>query len=242
MTEPLLKTAWHAEGIFRDRPNRFLGIVDLPKEHGGPGQLVHVHDPGRLSELLFAGNRVVLRRADRPGRKTAWTLMAARYDHQWVLVNSGLHRQISHALLSDCEASPLGPAASLDAEVTYGNSRLDYRVTMPDGSTVWLEVKGCTLALDHTALFPDAPTSRGARHMRELMEIVRGGERAALLILIFRRDVRCFSPNAVTDPCFAQVFSRAVAAGVEVYPAMCSCSPGGVIRYHGCTVLCHGSS
>ncbi len=238
MAKLLLKTTWDAEGIFRDRPNRFLGIVDLPEEHGGPAQAVHIHDPGRLRELLFPGNRVMLKKADRPGRKTAWTLMAARYEDQWVLVNSGLHRQISHALLSSPEISPLGSALKLDAEVRLGKSRIDYRVQPVSGPAVWVEVKGCTLARGGIALFPDAPTSRGARHVLELAEMLKQGERAALLILIFQQDVHCFAPNSEMDPKFATAFEQAVKEGLEVYPLLCSCSADGSIWYDGSTVVC----
>ncbi len=238
MRKLLLKTVWDAEGIFRERPNRFVGIVDLPDEYGGSAQAVHVHDPGRLTELLFPGNRVMLKRADRPGRKTAWTLMAAQYQGQWVLVNSGLHRQISFAILGEAEISPLGFGVRLEPEVKFGNSRLDYRVILSSGETVWVEVKGCTLARGRVALFPDAPTDRGTRHVMELLEIIKQGERAALLILIFRNDAQCFSPNAETDPKFAAAFKEAVAKGVEVYPVVCSCSADGSIFYERDTVLC----
>ena len=238
MHKPLLKTDWDAEGIFKDRPNRFLCIVDLPDKYGGPGQAVHVHDPGRLTELLYPGNRVMLKRADRPGRKTAWTLMAALYEGQWILVNSGLHRKISYAILSDPAISPLGAARRIDPEVMFGKSRLDYRILAASGSTVWVEVKGCTLARDGVALFPDAPTSRGTRHVRELVEISAQGDRAALLILIFQHNVRCFAPNSETDPEFAAAFHEAVADGVKAYPVLCSCSADGTIFYNGRTVLC----
>ncbi len=237
MNKLLLKTTWDAEGIFRERPNRFLGIVDLNEEFGGPGQGVHIHDPGRLQELLYPGNRVALKRSTRPGRKTGWTLMAARHQTQWILVNSGLHRQISHAVLTDPDISPLGQADTIQAEINFGRSRLDYRIVLEDGSVVYVEVKGCTLSENRVALFPDAPTSRGLRHIHELMEIKTEGERAAMLILVFRQDIDCFSPNGKTDPKFATAFYQAVKNGVEVYPMVCSCNSRG-IWFEKNTVLC----
>ncbi len=237
MYRKLLKLDWDAEGVFRERPNRFVGMVELPPEHGGGIEAVHVHDPGRLRELLFPGARVALKHADRPGRKTAWTLVAAQHQGEWVLVNSGLHRAISHALLSSPGLSPIGEASHIVPEVMFGKSRLDYRIERADGTLVYVEVKGCTLAVDGVALFPDAPTKRGARHVAELMELKALGHRAAIIILVFRKNVRCFRPNRATDPEFAAVFQKAVAAGVEVYPVVCAVQDRAV-WYQGETGLC----
>ena len=240
MQVQLLKKEFDAEGIFRQRINRFVGIVDLDERHGGPGQKVHVHDPGRLSELLYPGNRVKLVRASRPGRKTAWTLMAARFDDQWVLVNSGLHRKISEAIINDASVSPFGELDKVDAEVRAGASRLDYRLVTTGGEIVWVEVKGCTLARDGIALFPDAPTTRGVRHVEELVSLRSRGFRAAMMILVLRTDALCFAPNGLTDPLFEAAFSRAVSAGVEVYPVLCSCSGQGEICYEHKLEPCKG--
>ena len=238
MRRQLLKIAVDAEGIFRERPNRFLGIVDLPLEYGGPGQKVHVHDPGRLMELLFPGNRVLLIHAERPGRKTAWTVAAAWCEGEWVLINSGLHHKISSAILADPEISPFGRPESVDAEVNSGNSRLDYRMLLPGESRVWVEVKGCTLSRDGVALFPDAPTKRGVRHVRELVDLKVHGDRAALLILVFRQDVICFSPNYLTDAGFARAFAHAVSSGVEVYPLVCSFTHEGDVCFEKRISVC----
>ena len=234
----LLKINWDAEGIFKERLNRFVGIVDLPEEYGGPAQAVHVHDPGRLKELLYPGARVALKRADKPGRKTSWTLIAARHHGEWVLVNSGLHRQISQCLLTDPEISPFSQVAGIVPEVRLGKSRLDYRLDFDEGPSVFVEVKGCTLAVDGIALFPDAPTARGSRHVQELIAIMDEGFRAGLVILIFRRNVRCFSANGKTDPGFAQVFRDAMNAGVEVYPVACAVEQNAV-WYEGMVDICN---
>ena len=237
MRKRLLKIPWDAEGVFIERPNRFVGIVELPSEHGGKRDAAHVHDPGRLKELLYPGARVALKKAEGKGRKTAWTLVAAFHDGEWVLVNSGMHRKISQALISEYVVSPFGKAVHVEPEVRFGTSRLDYRLVTSDGEEVYVEVKGCTLAIDGVALFPDAPTKRGARHVQELMEVVAKGCRAALLVLIFRSNVRCFMPNALTDPLFASVFAKALNVGVEAYPVACSVQ-GGSVWYEGPVALC----
>ena len=89
-------------------------------------------------------------------------------------------------------------------------------------------MKGCTLAVDGVALFPDAPTKRGRKHLETLMEMKASGNRAALMILIFRHEARCFSPNEETDPRFTETFRSAMEAGVEVHPV--------VFRYDGVNV------
>ncbi len=209
-----------AEGTFLERPNRFLGVVRL----GGDRVPVHVHDPGRLGEILFPGNRVLLRRATSARRKTRWDLVAGRCEGHWVLVHSGYHRKIAETMLSSEELSPLGEVESLRAEVGYHQSRLDF-LAQVDGKRVWIETKGCTLCRDGVALFPDAPTVRGRRHMEHLRELRMKGDRAAALILVFRPDAQCFAPNADTDPGFATAFWMAVEAGVEVYPLLLGFSP-----------------
>ncbi len=212
-----------AEAAFRRRPNRFLAVVDIEVEELKEIE-AHVHDPGRLTELLYPGNRLLLRRAHGTSRKTKWDVIAARYEGKWIPVHSGLHRQISEWVLHG-EHSPFGTVEEIRPEVTVGHSRLDFVLTLRDGRRLGVEVKGCTLAVDGTALFPDAPTERGRRHLETLMEIREEGGRAALMVLIFRPDARCFSPNGETDPKFAETFKRAVEKGVEVYPV--------VFRYDG---------
>lgn len=205
---------------FRARPNRFLGSAIVLRENGGMSEeLVHVHDPGRLKELLYAGNRVLLRRAASPERrKTAWDLLAAAHDDQWVFVHSGYHRRIAERILGDPKLSPLGPITSLRAEVKYGKSRIDFLATRGNDKEALIEVKGCTLAIHGKALFPDAPTERGRRHLATLMEAREAGFEATVVMLIFRPDARRFAPNRVTDPAFAELFGSAVRAGVTVFP------------------------
>jgi len=109
--------------------------------------------------------------------------------------------------------------------VTVGHSRLDFVLTDNRGTEIGVEVKGCTLAVDGVALFPDAPTERGRRHLEVLMDMKASGKSAALIVLIFRHDARCFRPNELTDPKFAETFHRAVSKGVDVFPV--------VFRYDG---------
>jgi len=206
-----------AEGALVERSNRFLAIVDIEGADGRAERCkAHVHDPGRLLELLYLGNRLLLRRAGNPLRKTQWDVIAARCENDWILIHSGFHRYISDWLLSGPD-NPFGTLDGITPEVTVGHSRLDFMAEDADGRTIGIEVKGCTLAVGGQALFPDAPTERGRKHVETLIELVEGGKRAGLLVLAFRPDAESFAPKADTDPRFADAFWRAVDAGVEVH-------------------------
>ena len=231
MAVPVLEIPCDAEGIFLERPNRFLGIVDILLLGEKNDEKVHVHDPGRLEELLYPGNRVLLRRAGGKNRKTKWDLIAARYEDEWILVHSGYHRAISEWVLGS-DFSPFGEAMEIQPEVTVGHSRLDFVITDPEGNEIGVEVKGCTLALDGVALFPDAPTERGRRHIETLMEMIEGEKKAGLLILVFRRDAKFFLPNEATDPKFAEVFRSGIERGVMVHPLLFSYD-GEMVYYEG---------
>ncbi|HPQ40921.1 MAG TPA: DNA/RNA nuclease SfsA [bacterium] len=211
------------EAEFLVRPNRFLGLARLPgsaADTEDPPEKIHIHDPGRLKELLFPGNRILLRRADNPDRKTRWDLIAARYRDEWILVNSSFHRGIAEAVFRDPQISPFPEMKEWRAEVTIGHSRLDFMGTVAGHGgiprTLAIETKGCTLAVNGTALFPDAPTTRGARHLDALINLKSTGTAAAVLMFVFRPDALRFAPFAERDPLFAARFRAAAEAGVDI--------------------------
>lgn len=214
MTEMLMQVGWDSEAVFVERPNRFLGIVDI----GGSEEKAHVHDPGRLKELLYPGNKVLLKRAQRQDRKTAWGLIAAQHQGRWIFTNSAYHSSLARKLL-ESEYGPITDIASIRPEVNFGSSRLDFLITRNDGSQVVIEVKGCTLTMDGKAVFPDAPTERGRRHVKELVELTHKGYQAMLLVLVLGPPAVCFRPNHNTDPGFADAFNDAIKQGVQVYAA-----------------------
>ncbi len=217
------------EVVLLQRSNRFLGVVRID----GKEEKVHIHDPGRLKELLYEGNRVLVKRADKDGRKTGWDLIAAMYGDKWILVNSAYHRPISEHIVRDI----LFPGANeVKPEVTVGHSRLDFAVKA-GGETTGIEVKGCTLTENGIALFPDAPTERGRKHLQTLMDMIDRGQKAMLLVLVFRSDSTCFSPNERTDPEFAATFREAVKKGVEVRPFVLNFD-GEVVRQVGEIGIC----
>ncbi len=232
-----LELDWDHRATFVSRPNRFLAraIVDGMEEEGP--QNIHVHDPGRLKEVLLPGNRLLVRRANDGSRKTGWDLIAGKVGDTWVLVNSSFHRPISQSILADSSLNPFGRARELKPEIRVGRSRLDYLMIDENGSEVYIEVKGCSLTVDEVALFPDAPTSRGARHLEELIELVEQGHRAGIMILVLGPRAECFSPNPKTDPRFSETFLKALEAGVEAHPLSFRIE-GRVISYIGPLPIC----
>ena len=202
-------------GKFLERPNRFICEAEL-----SDGKIVtaHVHDSGRIKELLYKGNYVSLRKAkDMSKRKTEWDLISAKAeDGEDILLNSSFHRYISENILRDFEISPFGEVDLVKAEVKNGHSRLDYMLEK-DGKKIWVEVKGVSLSVNKRAIFPDAPSERATKHLNTLMEIKKNGERACVLLLVFR-DSDSFIPNYETDKLFFETFYKTLENGVEVYP------------------------
>lgn len=216
-----------AKGKFLSRPNRFIGNCQLDS---GENIVAHVHDSARLRELLFPGNTVSLRKAKNlENRKTGWDLISAMADDgEEILVNTSFHRYIGEKLFGDGEISPFGKIDSIKAEVKLGKSRLDFCLEK-DGEKIYVETKSVTRTIDKVALFPDAPSIRAVKHMKELIEIREKGERAAVVIMLFRKAEK-FRPKGETDPDFERVYYEALKKGVEVYPIQFELKDGKI--YH----------
>jgi sugar fermentation stimulation protein A len=233
---PLLKLDDLTPAVFLERRNRFVGSAEIDGER----DIIHVADPGRLTELLYPGNRILLRKAPEGSpRKTRWSLMAAMGQEDWVLLNTFLHREVAQGILTDPCISPFGRLRQWKAEASPQGfrSRFDF-LLHPEGSgPVWLEVKGCTLRDGQRALFPDAPTTRGTRHLRELTQLSEEGCICAVMFLVFPAGVRCFAPNRDTDPDFHAAFLEAVGAGVGIYPLALRFN-GSVVMYRGSIPVC----
>lgn len=226
MTE-LLRIAGGQPARFLTRRNRFLLSAETTD-----GEIVDVHvpDPGRLKELLYPGNDLLVLPALTTGqRKTHWSLLAARDPTGWILVNTGFHRRLSEKLF-ESRFSPFGPAGSLKAEVKApsGTSRLDFLIN----DRIWVEVKGCTLKRGRAAMFPDAPTSRGLKHVMELTHLAESGIPTAVVFLVFVRKVAFFTPNRRTDPKFAGALENAYEKGVKIFPVQLSFD-GFSVQYTG---------
>jgi len=217
MEKLIYETGETEEGIFLERPNRFICKVKL-KDNSEV--LVHVHDSGRIKELLYEGNTVNIRRAKNiEKRKTQWDLISAKAeDGEDILLNSAFHRYISENILRDEEISPFGKIDFLKAEVKIGHSRLDY-LLKKDNKEIWLEIKGASLVENKKVIFPDAPSIRATKHLDTLVNILetKGKDvRASVMFLVFR-DSDLFTPNWETDKVFSEAFYQAKNKGVEIF-------------------------
>ena len=200
-------------GVFLARPNRFVAHVRI----GGETQVCHVKNTGRCRELLPMGAEVWCVESGNPNRKTKFDLITVRKGARLINMDS----QAPNAAAKEWLLSGgLGPIENLKAEATHGDSRFDFSFTK-DGRPWFLEVKGVTLENDGVCAFPDAPTERGAKHLRGLTQLVKEGYGAAVLFVIQMADVRYIHPNDATDPEFGNALREAAAAGVEVLAVDC---------------------
>lgn len=194
-------------GRFLNRPNRFIAQVEL----AGRIETVHVKNTGRCRELLLPGVQVVLSREDKPGRKTAYDLIAVVKEGTGLI---NIDSQAPNAAAAEL-LTKLYPQEKLLREVKFGASRFDFALDGEQGRR-WIEVKGCTLERSGHCFFPDAPTVRGCKHLRELTELARRGIDASVLFLIQMEGVVDFAPNDATDPAFGHALREAGEAGVHI--------------------------
>ena len=201
-------------GIFLARPNRFLAHVEI----GGQTEVVHVKNTGRCRELLPAGAQVWCQRSGNPARKTKYDLITVRKGSRLINMDSQAPNAAAKEWLL---RGGLGQVENLRAETVHGDSRFDFSFTR-DGMSCFLEVKGVTLENDGICAFPDAPTERGAKHLRGLAEAAREGYGAYVLFVIQMADVKQLHPNDATDPNFGAALREAAAAGVQVIAMDCA--------------------
>ena len=200
-------------GRFLSRPNRFIAHVEID----GKTEVVHVKNTGRCRELLPVGAQVWCQKAGNPARKTKYDLITVRKGSRLINMDSQAPNLAAKEWLL---GGGLGAIENLKAETFHGDSRFDFSF-VKDGKTCFLEVKGVTLETDGVCAFPDAPTERGARHLRGLTEAVRDGYGAYVLFVIQMADVVCLNPNDATDPNFGKALREAAANGVEVLAMDC---------------------
>lgn len=207
------------DAIFVERPNRFIANVDI----NGERETVHVKNTGRCKELLVPGSKVYLAVADNPERKTKYDLIAVekqRENKATLLIN--MDSQIVNDVAGEWLAKGLlfSKEAVIRREVTYGKSRFDFYIE--DGERkIFLEVKGVTLEHDGIASFPDAPTERGIKHIRELVQCIEEGYEAYILFVIQMKEISLFHPNDVTHKAFGDALREAKQNGVNVLAYDC---------------------
>ena len=204
-----------AEARFIDRPNRFIAHVELD----GRTETVHVKNTGRCRELLLPNIPVVLEKSDNPNRKTKYDLIAVRKKKLgWINIDSQAPNKVVKEWLTKQDFDVVIP------EYSYGDSRIDFY--MEKGNRKYLlEVKGCTLEIDGTGYFPDAPTERGVKHIRELIKAREAGYRTALAFVIQMAGVSEVRPYIDMQPEFGEAMEDAKKAGVDIIFYKCHVEP-----------------
>jgi sugar fermentation stimulation protein A len=219
---------------FLERPNRYVIQARL---HGN-GEIVRAHcpDPGRLEELLCAGAVVWVDRAADPNRRTTHTLRFVEHPECGQLVS--LNTQLPNAIFAEGMAHDFFPQfreytrVEREVRLVHGEggvtSRIDFRLSNEAGKICWVETKSASLVIGGIALFPDAPTLRGRRHVEELAARVEQGENAAIIFIVQRPDATCFRPHIHRDPDFALALQQAAQQGVAIYAYTCALTTEGI--------------
>ena len=200
---------------FIKRPNRFIAEVEID----GQREIVHVKNTGRCKELLLPGCEVWLTAPGTPNRKTKYDLVAVRKDNG-ILFN--IDSQAPNKVVKEWLA--LQDYDVVIPEYTYGDSRIDFYMER-ENQKYLMEVKGCTLEVDGVGYFPDAPTERGVKHIRELIKAKEAGYTAILAFVIQMDGVFEVRPNVDTHPEFGTALEEAKKAGVEVWFLKCHVEP-----------------
>ncbi len=203
------------KAVFISRPNRFIAEVEI----NGHRETVHVKNTGRCRELLIPGSEVWLTASKNPSRKTKYDLIAVR-KNTGVLFNidSQAPNKVMREWLEKQDFDRIIP------EYTYGGSRIDFYMERGDERFL-TEVKGCTLEICGIGYFPDAPTERGVKHIRELVNAKKDGYNAALAFVIQMDGVREVRPNVATHAEFGKAMNEAREAGVRILFLTCRVEP-----------------
>lgn len=205
------------KAIFIKRPNRFIAHVLLD----GKEEVVHVKNTGRCKELLFEGVQVILECSDNKNRKTAYDLIAVYKNNLgWVNIDSQAPNKVVGEWLAS-ERSIFKDITFIKPEYVYGDSRIDFYLEENE-KKILIEVKGCTLEIGGKGYFPDAPTTRGVKHLRELIKATEEGYECYVAFVIAMEGVSKVHANVSTHEEFANVLEEAKCAGVKVLNLMCS--------------------
>lgn len=201
-------------GRFISRPNRFIAHVEIQ----GAVEICHVKNTSRCRELLLPGVPVYVQRAENPNRKTKFDLISVYKGQQLVNIDSSAPNTIFEEYARSREM--FGPAALLQREKVWGNSRFDFYAQGRDWHG-YIEVKGVTLEEGGLAMFPDAPSLRGLKHVEELIHCRQAGYQAMIVFIIQMKGVSGFTPNERTHGDFAAALRKAAQFGVEILVLDC---------------------
>ena len=192
------------EGIFLERLNRFVGKIKINDNIYS----CHIADTGRLREILIEGRKILVVK-NRKGLKTDYKLISAEMDNnEIVLVNTSIHSKIA---FNSIKKGVLGfTPKKIKSEFKFGNSRLDFLID----DNILVELKASNLLINDRCIFPDAPTERGVKHLKELLDAKKKGYKSIILIMGLR-DCDCFIPNKNLDKSFSDTFFKVLSEGVK---------------------------
>lgn len=207
------------KGTFIERPNRFIAICNID----GKEEVCHVKNTGRCRELLVKDATVFLEKSSNPNRKTQYDLIAVQKNDRLINMDS----QVVNKVVFEFLPTFFDNVKFIKPEYTYGKSRIDFYVET-ENEKIFIEVKGVTLENDGIVSFPDAPTERGIKHLKELQKAVTEGYRAYVLFVIQMSDVKYFEPNSITHPEFADELKKAKDNGVIPLAFDCAVTPDSI--------------
>lgn len=207
---------------FLSRPNRFIAhcLVD------GKEEVVHVKNTGRCKELLTPKATVYLEKSNNPNRKTLYDLVAVKKGKTLINMDSQSPNKAAKEWLE--KGGYLQNPTLVRPETTYGSSRFDFYIEN-ENEKAFVEVKGVTLENDGIACFPDAPTTRGTKHINELIKAKAEGYKVAILFVIQMKGCTKFIPNDVTDKAFADTLRLADKNGVDILAMDCIITPDSMV-------------
>ncbi len=203
------------KGIFIDRPNRFIANVEID----GKIEVVHVKNTGRCRELLIPGVVVYVQKFENTNRKTKFDLIAVCKGNELYNIDSQAPNKVFYEWV--LESGYFGEIELVKPECKYGDSRFDFFVQTKERK-IFIEVKGVTLEENGVLMFPDAPTERGVKHIKELCNCISDGYEAYLCFVVQTEKVKYFTPNRRTHPQFADALLEAKAKGVNILCVNCN--------------------
>mgnify|MGYP002525666264 FL=1 len=213
----------YVKGIFKNRPNRFIAEVEVD----GNLEIAHVPNTGRCKELLVEDAVVWLEPSDNPNRKTKFSLRFVENKGVLVSLYSQQANSIVYDAIIDGKIKELLNYSLHQREKTVDNSRIDIYLAN-ENEECYVEVKGVTLIVDGEARFPDAPTERGAKHLKELIKLKKQGNRCVVFFLIQHPAGKFFRPNWDNDPVFSETLNEAYRQGVEILVYRCDNQLSGI--------------
>lgn len=205
------------KATFIKRPNRFIAKVYINDKE----LTVHVPNTGRCKEIFIEDAKVILRKLQSNKRKTEYDLISVWKEDKLINIDSQMPNRIVYEALIDKKIKKLSRYNEIEKEKTFQNSRFDFRLSNDLGEKYYLEVKGVTLEENYIAKFPDAPTERGTKHVRELIKAKEEGYGAGILFLIQLQEVDKFTPNKEMDKVFYNAIIDSRKAGVDLFAYNC---------------------